>query len=574
MSYLNLSVEGGVQYLSVDIVPEKVVNMIRLKFKDNQRFQNGFVLRPGYASFSAAVNASVRGTATTTDAATGYLVDGNKFYTVDTSGTRTERGTLSTSTGYVDIIIGVDNVFINETTTANGYTYVPSTTTFAAIVDPDFPDLLKATYQDTYFLGVERDSGRIWHSANDDASSWSATAFATAESQPDNNVSIISYDRNLYIFGEQTIEFWFNSGETFPFNRGDYTDLGCAATNSVAWLGGYVYFVGRNRKSVGQIYRINNQFIPQKVSTQPIDTKLESFSDISDIETIAFIHDGNEIVVFSSATNDLTLVYNATTDAWAQWEDSGETFPFNRGDYTDLGCAATNSVAWLGGYVYFVGRNRKSVGQIYRINNQFIPQKVSTQPIDTKLESFSDISDIETIAFIHDGNEIVVFSSATNDLTLVYNATTDAWAQWEDSGGNYYPFGHYMRLGNKHIIGASTAGALNQLNFTTADDAGTDFSWQLITPTLYSEGRYMAPDRIRIDLDDIAANGFDITLATSTDGGNTFATGRTRTVATGKGVTWNMPAVSDYLTYDLSGSSDATFRIFNMSTDIAIGGYR
>ena len=463
MSYLNLSVEGGVQYLSVDIVPEKVVNMIRLKFKDNQRFQNGFVLRPGYASFSAAVNASVRGTATTTDAATGYLVDGNKFYTVDTSGTRTERGTLSTSTGYVDIIIGVDNVFINETTTANGYTYVPSTTTFAAIVDPDFPDLLKATYQDTYFLGVERDSGRIWHSANDDASSWSATAFATAESQPDNNVSIISYDRNLYIFGEQTIEFWFNSGETFPFNRGDYTDLGCAATNSVAWLGGYVYFVGRNRKSVGQIYRINNQFIPQKVSTQPIDTKLESFSDISDIETIAFIHDGNEIVVFSSATND---------------------------------------------------------------------------------------------------------------LTLVYNATTDAWAQWEDSGGNYYPFGHYMRLGNKHIIGASTAGALNQLNFTTADDAGTDFSWQLITPTLYSEGRYMAHDRIRIDLDDIAANGFDITLATSTDGGNTFATGRTRTVATGKGVTWNMPAVSDYLTYDLSGSSDATFRIFNMSTDIAIGGYR
>jgi len=463
MSYLNLSQEGGVQYISVDIVPEKVVNMVRLSFKDNQRFRNGLVLRPGYAAFSAAVGTSIRGTATTTDAATGYVVDGNKFYTVNTSGTRTERGTLSTSTGYVDIIIGVDNVFINETTTANGYTYVPSTTTFAAITDPDFPDLLKATYQDTYFLGIERDTGKIWHSANDDASSWSATAFATAESQPDDCISIISYDRNLYVFGQQTIEFWFNSGETFPFNRGDYTDLGCAATNSVAWLGGYVYFVARNKHSVGQIYRINNQFVPQKISTQVIDTKLEGLSDISDCETIAFTHDGNEIVVFSFATAD---------------------------------------------------------------------------------------------------------------LTLVYNATTSSWAEWEDDGANYYPFGHYMRLGNKHIIGASTGGALYTLNFTTADDAGTDFNWQLITPTLYSEGKYMSPDRIRIDLDDVAANGVDIVLKTSLDGGNTFDAGRTRTIATGQGVNWNMPASSDYLTYDLSGSSDAIFRIFNMSTEIAIGGYR
>lgn len=463
MAYLNLSVEGGVQYISVDIDPERVVNMVKLNFPNNQRFQNGLVLRPGYSSFSAAVNTSIRGMASTTSQTSGYVVDGNKFYTIDSSGTRTERGTLSTSTGYVDIILGVDNVFINPTATSDGYVYVPSTTSFAAISDPDFPDLLKATYQDTYFIGIERNTGRIWHSANDDASSWSALAFATTESQPDDNVSIISFDRYLYVLGQQTSEFWFNSGETFPFNRGEFINLGCSATNSVIWLEQFVYFLGATPQGIGGVYRLNNQFIPQKISTQSIDTRIESLSTISDCETIGFTHDGNDIVVF--------------------------VFP-------------------------------------------------------------------------------------TADLTLVYNATTNAWSEWEDSGGNYYPFGHYMRINNKHIIGASTGGALYQFNFTTVDDAGTDFSWQLITPTLYSEGRYIAPDRIRIDLDDNAANGADIVLKTSVDGGNNFDAGRTRTVATGQGVMWNMPAASNYLTYDISGSSDAIFRLFNISTDVAIGGYR
>ena len=463
MSYINLSNEGGVQYVSVLIDPERVVNLVRLMFKDNARFKNGFVTRPGYSLFSAAVNSSIRGLSTTTDDQQGYIVDGDKFYTCDTSGTRTERGTLSTSTGYVDIIIGVDNVFINPTETSDGYVYIPSTTSFATITDPDFPDLLKATYQTTFFVGIERNTGRFWHSANDDASSWSATAFATAEYKPDNLVSIVSFDRNLYLFGEQSIEFWFTSNETFPFNLNDSTDIGCAATDSVWWLGDYVYFLAQSQHGVGQIYRINNQFIPQKISTQIIDTRLESFSDISDCKTIGFTHDGNEIVIFS--------------------------FP-------------------------------------------------------------------------------------TANITMVYNATTNSWSEWKDGAGNYYPFGLYMRLGNKHVIGSLTGGNLYQTNFTTSDDAGTDYSWQLITPTIYAEGRYITPDRLKLDCDDVVADGSDVLLKTSLDGGNIFDSGRTRTVSTGFALEWNMPSSSSYITYDISGTSSTVHRLFNLSAEIAIGGYR
>lgn len=461
MSYLNLSLDGGVQYISVDIVPERVVNLVRLNFKDNQRFQNGLVLRPGTTQFSAAVGATIRGLATTTNSQTGYVVDGNTFYEVNTSGTRTSRGTLVTSTGSVDIIIGVDNVFINENDTANGYVYVPSTNTFAQISDPDFPDLLKATYQDTYFVGIQRNSGRIWHSANDDASSWSATAFATAESLPDNAVSILSFDRTLFIFGEQSIEYWFTSGETFPFNRRSFTNLGCAATNSVTWLSGNVYFVGRNQHSIGQIYVVSNQQLPTKISTQTIETRLEAASDISDCRSWAMEHDGNQLIVF--------------------------VFP-------------------------------------------------------------------------------------TADITLVYNATTNSWAEWEDSGGNYYPNSFYMRLANKHIVGSAAAGTLYTTNFTLSDDNGTDFNWLLITPTLFAENRLMIPQRIKLDIDDNAANGASIALEDSTDGGNNFATGRTRTVVTGKYLDWNMPASGRLLTYRMSGVSTVIWRLFNLSTDIGIGG--
>ena len=67
-----------------------------------------------------------------------YAVGANKFYSINTSGTATERGTLNTSSGIVRWAMIDDQIMLVDGT--NGYNYIISTTTFAEISDADYPD--------------------------------------------------------------------------------------------------------------------------------------------------------------------------------------------------------------------------------------------------------------------------------------------------------------------------------------------------------------------------------------------------------------------------------------------------
>ncbi|MCV5997943.1 hypothetical protein, partial [Enterococcus faecalis] len=69
----------------------------------------------------------------------------------------------------------------------------------------------------------------------------------TAEGQPDPLVAILSDHREIFLFGTETIEVWYNSGASdFPFerNQGAFIEKGCGARYSVAKQNNTVYFIG------------------------------------------------------------------------------------------------------------------------------------------------------------------------------------------------------------------------------------------------------------------------------------------------------------------------------------------
>lgn len=78
---------------------------------------------------------------------TGYVVSGNKFYAVSSTGAATSKGTLATSYGRVQLATNGLQVMVVD---GSGYVYDIGAGTFGSITDPDFPGGVAVTYMDGY----------------------------------------------------------------------------------------------------------------------------------------------------------------------------------------------------------------------------------------------------------------------------------------------------------------------------------------------------------------------------------------------------------------------------------------
>jgi hypothetical protein len=163
----------------------------------------------------------------------GYVVSGNGFYKV-TGLTATPRllGTVI-GTGPVSIADNGTQLFI----AANGpsYIYNEVTDTFGPITDPDFPGAVTVSYLDGYFVFNEPNSQKIWVTQLLDGTSIDPLDFASAEGSPDGVVAVLTDHRELWVFGTDTAEVWYNTGGLdFPLTRiqGAFNEIGCAAPYS------------------------------------------------------------------------------------------------------------------------------------------------------------------------------------------------------------------------------------------------------------------------------------------------------------------------------------------------------
>jgi hypothetical protein len=90
---------------------------------------------------------------------------------------------------------------------------------FVQITDPDFPGAVSVGYLDGYFVFNEPNSQRIWVTAVLDGASIDPLDFASAEASPDRAVALLVDHKEVWIFGDNSVEVWYNSGAAdYPFN--------------------------------------------------------------------------------------------------------------------------------------------------------------------------------------------------------------------------------------------------------------------------------------------------------------------------------------------------------------------
>jgi len=245
----------------------------------------------------------------------GYVVSGLSLYSINSSYTATFLGTVS-GTGPVSMADNGTQLFI----ACNGpsYIYNSLTNVFVQITDPDFPGALTVGYLDGYFVFIQPNSQKVWVTALLEGTDINPLDFASAEGSPDNLVSMIVDHREVWLYGTNSVEVWYDAGNAdFPLQRiqGAYNEIGCAATFSVAKLDNGLFWLGADARGQGIVYRANG-YTGQRISTHAIEYAIAQYPVISDAVAYTYQQEGHAFYVLTFPSANATWVYDVSTQAW------------------------------------------------------------------------------------------------------------------------------------------------------------------------------------------------------------------------------------------------------------------
>ncbi len=257
----------------------------------------------------------------------GYVVSGNSLYKLNTAYAATLLGTI-VGTGPVSMTDNGTQLFV----AANGPSYIYNATTnaFQQITDPDFPGAVTVSYLDGYFVFNEPNSQKIWVTSLLDGLSVDPLDFASAEGAPDDIVSLIVDHREVWVFGTNSTEVWYDAGTAdFPLQRiqGAFNEIGCAAPYSVAKMDNSVFWLGADARGRGIVYRANG-YTGQRISTHAVEWHIQQYGNLSDAIGYTYQQDGHSFYVLIFPQANTTWVYDAATQSWherAGWTNGAFT---------------------------------------------------------------------------------------------------------------------------------------------------------------------------------------------------------------------------------------------------------
>lgn len=231
-------------------------------------------------------------------------------------------GSTSTSTGQVKmrsngqghIVAIVDGTYL--------YVYNSAAGTFTKSSDAAFLGSSVVAEIDGWFIFAQPGTQKFYTSPLywNGSSAFDGTYFALKDDAPDNLVTLIEQNRELWLIGEATTEVWYNAGgQFFPFSRlqGTLQQVGCSAVHSVARHGMGLIWLGKSERGVNSVV-MTQGYQAQNISNPALSYALNQYPVISDAIGHVYSEEGHEFYVLTFPTADVTWVYDLTTGVWHQ----------------------------------------------------------------------------------------------------------------------------------------------------------------------------------------------------------------------------------------------------------------
>lgn len=314
---------------SVNAADARMVNLFPEVIPDGG-MEPAFLNRaPGLNKLSTVGTGPIRGLwSFSTDSNKAFVVSGNELYSIDKNYTPTLIGKVSSSPIPVSMTDNGTQLFI----ACNGpsYIYNNDTNEFKKIDDPDFPGAVTVGYLNGYFVFNEPNSQRIWVTALLDGTSIDPFDFASAEGSPDGVVGLIVDHREVWVYGTNSVEVWYDAGtQDFPLQRiqGAFNELGCASPYSIAKMDNGLFWLGQDARGNGIVYRANG-YQGQRISTHAIEWHIQQYGDLSNAIGYTYQQDGHSFYVLIFPNANTTWVYDVATQMWherAKWVNGSFT---------------------------------------------------------------------------------------------------------------------------------------------------------------------------------------------------------------------------------------------------------
>lgn len=249
-----------------------------------------------------------------------YVFMGVNVYRVDSSLNVLSLGNIGAINGTLRM---ADNGTQLMVVKPNGDGYIVTSNAVTYIDDEDWPSASDVTFNSQYFVVTKKSSGRFYWSALLDGTDWSALAYATQESNPDNVVGIIENKGDLWIFGDKTTEIWTPSGNPdLPFYRigSGILNVGCKATGTIAKDKNGIYWLGNDLQ-----VHFAGGYNPERISTHDIERELaEDYAAENVGKAFGFTYssNGHDFYVLT-IPNSKTWVFDFTTGVWHERQTQG-----------------------------------------------------------------------------------------------------------------------------------------------------------------------------------------------------------------------------------------------------------
>lgn len=268
-----------------------------------------------------------------------FVVSGNGLWEVTSDWTATQRsGTLATTVGFVTMADNGTTLMVGDGTATAYQADLAAGSALAPVSDSDCPGGHIA-WQDGYFINTVPGTNRFQISGINDAT-YDALDVASKEGRPDNLVMILSVNRLVWLFGQQTTEVWWDSGAAaFPFERNEsaFIETGVVAAGTVVRVNGSVAWVGSDERGRGTVWAAQG-FQPVRISTHAVEHALAGYGALSLATAFAYRQGGHEFYQLSVPPSDDdtggTWVYDFSMSQWHErmyLSAAGEQLPHRGG---------------------------------------------------------------------------------------------------------------------------------------------------------------------------------------------------------------------------------------------------
>lgn len=304
------------------------LNMYLVEGGPNARSKVAMVRTSGLLEVADLVGSQIRGLIAI-DGIIYAVVDDRVYYltinvAAKTSTTPVLLGTITTDTGPVKFSRNPTQLILVDGSDF-GYIITLATNTMAVIADSHFLGATHVVFCDGYFIYNEPNTAFLRTSAINDGTSWDPLDVATAESKPDDLVGLAVNKGEIWAFGTDTVEVWYNAANAvgIPFSPrvGSEIDIGCGASGSIVEINNLIMWLD-NRGFIVQSQispYVRNQssgYDLKIVSNAALQDQIATYTTTSDAIACTYIERGHIMYQITFPTAGKTWVYDQTSEIW------------------------------------------------------------------------------------------------------------------------------------------------------------------------------------------------------------------------------------------------------------------